>query len=450
MINYYPVIDYKNLFICLTPNDIDIYFFNKSSLSNSKKWNKPYGVLSVNNDAGKILKFCDGKHSIFDILSKYNELYDEKLSLNVLNEFLFSMKKNEVIIFCEEKTDNFNVNVFRGNLNNFSPRHFSIELTNNCNLFCKHCYNNSSNNNTDYLNKDILLSFLKDFRDNGGIVVELTGGEPLLHPDFFEIFEYCANNFLSVAILSNGYFLNEEILEKMIDFQEKIIFNVSLDSVDEKYHNKFRGSKDAYKKTINAIKLLVKYNFKHRVAMSVTKENFFHVEDTIIFLKKIGVPLFGYSPVLNFGRGDNNESLFNDNEEYLKFAEYEEKIFNKYSDFISVLNDEQKETLEFNNCGLIHRTATISANGDIRPCVMFDNDFSIGNIYNESLKNIFSKEIVKQYSELSVPSERICGDCEDLPYCKNCVLRGLKKGIVRKYCKWMETNGLTQDKLRLI
>ncbi|MCK9226038.1 MAG: SPASM domain-containing protein [Candidatus Muirbacterium halophilum] len=183
--------------------------------------------------------------------------------------------------------------------------------------------------------------------------------------------------------------------------------------------------------------------------MSVTKENFFHVEDTILFLKGLGVMLFGYSPVLNFGRGEKNASLFCDPEEYLKFVKYEADIFTKYSDFISVLNEEQKETLKINNCGLIHRTATIGADGSVRPCVMFDSEFSIGNIYNENLTNIFSKDIVKRYNQLLVPSEEICGECNDLSYCNNCILRGLKRGLERKNCIWMEKQSLSKKNLRI-
>ena len=65
-----------------------------------------------------------------------------------------------------------------------------IEMTNNCNLNCLHCGSGCSQNNYEYIETDILLKTLKQLASDYNpktIMICLTGGEPLLHPDFFKI-----------------------------------------------------------------------------------------------------------------------------------------------------------------------------------------------------------------------------------------------------------------------
>ncbi|MGB9679651.1 MAG: radical SAM protein [Thermoanaerobacteraceae bacterium] len=103
--------------------------------------------------------------------------------------------------------------------------------------------------------------------------VELTGGEPTIHPDFELIVKTAVEHFSIVGVLTNGTYLPDELLEKICNYNNQIFWNISLDSHQPEYHDKFRGRRNAWLTTIENIKKLVKYNFLVRVAMTITPEN---------------------------------------------------------------------------------------------------------------------------------------------------------------------------------
>lgn len=99
-----------------------------------------------------------------------------------------------------------------------------------CNLNCSYCYRNShSTGREKRLETDKLLKILDDLYQKGLQVVELTGGEPIIHPDFIKILKFCFDRFSLVAILTNGTLIDEQFISKILPFREKIILSVSLD-----------------------------------------------------------------------------------------------------------------------------------------------------------------------------------------------------------------------------
>jgi MoaA/NifB/PqqE/SkfB family radical SAM enzyme len=80
---------------------------------------------------------------------------------------------------------------------------FSIELTNHCNYSCRHCYNDSKPENNEFIDTNELIGFL-NYIEEFDPIIELTGGEPLSHPDIRKIIDYCCKNFETVNIITNG------------------------------------------------------------------------------------------------------------------------------------------------------------------------------------------------------------------------------------------------------
>ena len=135
----------------------------------------------------------------------------------------------------------------------------------NCNLSCKYCYleKTSVNKDEDFLNLDKIktaLLFAKKEKLNS---IYLTGGEPLLHPDFNQILRMCLK-VSNVTILSNGTLINEKkarFLRKIDDESNfETIYRISLDSVNEQENDSMRG-RGSFRKALYAIMNLYKYEF---------------------------------------------------------------------------------------------------------------------------------------------------------------------------------------------
>lgn len=135
----------------------------------------------------------------------------------------------------------------------------------NCNLNCKYCYleKNSYKKEDDFLNTDKIKKTLVEVKNEKLNSIYLTGGEPLMHPDFNQILRMCLK-ISNVTILSNGTMINEKkarFLRRLDDESNfETIYRISLDSVDELENDSIRG-RGSFRKAVFAIQCLLKYEF---------------------------------------------------------------------------------------------------------------------------------------------------------------------------------------------
>lgn len=141
-----------------------------------------------------------------------------------------------------------------------------IELTHqNCNLRCKHCYISFDpyKKIKDFIPFDNIKQALKDTKSLNVKMICLTGGEPLLHPEFNAILRTCLKH-KPVTIFSNGININDKkarFLKKVEDEGEnELFFNISLDCYEERRNDDLRG-RGSFRKAVSAIQSLIKYSF---------------------------------------------------------------------------------------------------------------------------------------------------------------------------------------------
>ena len=137
--------------------------------------------------------------------------------------------------------------------------------TKTCNLKCKYCYieKNPYKNEEDYISTEKIKQTLALFRQNNLYSIYLTGGEPLMHPDFNQILRMCLK-LSNVTVMSNGVMINDKKARflRKIDDESKFetIYRISLDSVDEIENDALRG-RGSFRKALCAILSLLKYEF---------------------------------------------------------------------------------------------------------------------------------------------------------------------------------------------
>ena len=134
------------------------------------------------------------------------------------------------------------------------------ECTLKCNLGCQHCgsscgFGKTSREelSTDEIKK-VFDTIAEDFNPKQ-IIIAVTGGEPLLRKDIFEVMKYANELGFSWGMVTNGTLICPEIVGKMKEARMSTI-SVSLDGL-EKNHNWLRCNENGFKNTTNGIKLLV-------------------------------------------------------------------------------------------------------------------------------------------------------------------------------------------------
>lgn len=152
-----------------------------------------------------------------------------------------------------------------------------------CNLRCKHCYieRNPYKNEEDFISIDKIKQNLIMVKNLNLKSIYLTGGEPLMHPDFNQILRMCLK-ISNVTVLTNGTMINDKkarFLRKIDDeSQFETIYRISLDSTDELENDILRG-RGSFRKALLAISSLLKYEFNP----IITVVNYKNKDKTEIF-----------------------------------------------------------------------------------------------------------------------------------------------------------------------
>lgn len=167
-------------------------------------------------------------------------------------------------------------------------RRIAFELTNRCNLNCRHCLRGDEQPRAD-LPKELVFSVLDQARRLGITQVSFTGGEPLLHPDFEEIVRGAVRRDFTFSFVTNGYrlagvlpWLSEPALRAKL-FQVA----VSLDGPDETAHDAIRG-RGSFRKAMAAIAALHARGLPTRLKLTVTQQTVDRIEETALLAAHLG------------------------------------------------------------------------------------------------------------------------------------------------------------------
>lgn len=162
-----------------------------------------------------------------------------------------------------------------------SLRYLELQITKRCNLKCKHCFVGES------LSIDLPLSkierLLSEFEQLQGLRVLITGGEPVLHPEFDKINHFIKDLALRRILFTNGVFITEELLKKLNVHE----LQISLDGLKHG-HEALRGT-GSFEKSLSAIKTAKKFGFDVSVATMIHRENIHEFEDLEKLIKNLGV-----------------------------------------------------------------------------------------------------------------------------------------------------------------
>jgi SynChlorMet cassette radical SAM/SPASM protein ScmF len=212
---------------------------------------------------------------------------------------------------------------------------YYVYLTGGCNLACQHCYlapkyqpNGGTGGHLDY---NLFVLAVEEGLPLGLGGVKLTGGEPLLHPDFLRIVDYVKDKNIELTIETNGTLLTKAVASRFIGQNALKHISISLDGSSPETHDTFRGVKGSFKKTCQGIRNLVEVGYHPQVIMSIHTGNINEIESYVHLVESLGASSVKFNPIQSTGRGEGMEKrgkLLNI-QELIKIGNWVEKDLQK-------------------------------------------------------------------------------------------------------------------------
>ena len=178
-------------------------------------------------------------------------------------------------------------------------------LIRRCNLTCKHCYSISADK--DYageLSTTEVFSVMDDLRDFGVPVLILSGGEPLLRDDIFEVAGYAKKKGFYVGLSSNGTLIDETNIERIAAVGFDYV-GISLDGMRET-HDVFRCKTGAFDTSLHGVRLCRDAGIKIGVRFTLTQNNAHDLPQLLNLIDDEGIDKFYLSHLNYAGRGNRN------------------------------------------------------------------------------------------------------------------------------------------------
>lgn len=304
----------------------------------------------------------------------------------------------------------------------------SWNTTNQCNMFCDHCYRDAGVKAADELSTGEARQLIKEIKTAGFRIMIFSGGEPLMRPDIYELGAFATEQGLRVVMGTNGSLITPEVAGKMKD-SGFMAAGVSLDSLDPVKNDSFRKLKNAYNLTVAGMKNLQAAGVPFQIHTTVMDWNVNELEAITDFAVKIGAMAHHIFFLVPTGRAVNIEP------EALRVADYEKtiaRLMNKQKQvsieikptcapqFIRIA-DQKGVPLRFSRgCLAGISYCIISPVGRVQPCAYLD--MPLGNVREKPFDVIWREnEVLQKLRTMEYQGK--CGICDYKDRCGGCRAR---------------------------
>jgi len=317
----------------------------------------------------------------------------------------------------------------------------SWNVTRRCNLECTHCYlpantrkENAALSAPDELStKDAFQLIDQIAAVNPEVMLILSGGEPLLRGDIFDLSAYASGKGMMVVMGSNGFLIDESVARKLKQSGVSGI-SISLDSIEPTIHDDIRSYKGAWKSAVAAIKNCKMAGLSVQINTVVTSRNCEELPGLMNFSRVLGVTVFSPFFLVCTGRGEELTDI--SPQQYEQVLSLIVDSQGKYGDMMirtrcaptvrRILYNKDPESsllkMGTGRCLAGSSYCRITPEGDVTPCPYLS--VSTGNIREQDFKDIWNKS--ELFGSLRNPSLKgkckgcafrlVCGGCRARAY----------------------------------
>lgn len=326
----------------------------------------------------------------------------------------------------------------------YIPKWIAWESTRRCNLTCVHCRCSSDMEAAagDFSTEEA-YKLIDDICEVSKPVMVLSGGEPLMRPDIFEIAQYGTDKGLRMCMATNGTLVTDEICQKMKETDIKMV-SLSLDGSTAKIHDNFRQCEGAFEGVMRAAEAFKRNGIKFLINSSFTKRNQHDIAGTFHLAKELGATAWYMFMIVPTGRGEEIMSELVDKDDYEDILAWhyeqeknEEEILMRptcaphYYRIVPQMAkaegvDFKRRSLTFSTgggkgCIAAQSICLIDCFGNLKPCSYFHS--SVGNVKQIPFKELwFNSKVFNELRDFSKYKGK-CGECEFINVCGGCRAR---------------------------
>ena len=291
-------------------------------------------------------------------------------------------------------------------------------VTRECNLACPYCYAGLEDRTGTWMPVEKASKILDMVREvNPRCTIAITGGEPLTHPQFFEILGETRKKGFEIALLTNGTLLDGTVASRLAGYDNLKHVQVSLDGITEASHSMTRGKN--MESVLDSIRHLASCNIPFSIAPTLHEQNLHEAPDLASFAVRNGGYFTPNHLIVLPGRAHHGLTLSND---ALSGAiariglqlldEFGEDGFDKMTPpFLKHLGGQAPYSSQ-GVCGVARNIVDINWNGEVYPCNILKRDeLILGNLFIEGFEAIFRR------AEALKIRTRACR----IPQCSQCI-----------------------------
>ena len=326
----------------------------------------------------------------------------------------------------------------------FIPKWVAWETTQKCNLKCVHCRCSSDLTSSEGdFTTDEGKKLLTEIADYSKPVVVLSGGEPLMRKDIFELASFGTSLGLRMCMATNGALVTDEVCAKMKEADIKMV-SLSLDGSTAEVHDNFRQCPGAFEGVMRAAEKFRNNGIKFLVNSSFTKRNQGDIANTFKVAKSLGATAWYMFMIVPTGRGEEIMSELISKEDYEEILEWhyqQEKLEGDIlmrptcaPHYYRIVPQRAKEegtkferrSLTFSTgggkgCIAAQTICLIDCWGNVKPCSYFHR--TAGNVKQIPFREIWeNSEIFKDLRNFKAYKGK-CGECEFINVCGGCRAR---------------------------
>jgi len=327
----------------------------------------------------------------------------------------------------------------------FEAKWIAWETTRRCNLKCVHCRSSSElevQGHPDF-SFEQATHILDDISSYANPVMVLSGGEPLMRPDIFDIARYGTDKGLRMCLATNGTLVNESVCAKIKDADIKMV-SLSLDGAKAETHDNFRNQAGAFDGTLQAIELFNRNDIPFLVNSSFTVRNKDEIPEIFKLVKNLGATAWYMFMIVPTGRGEDVMNELIPEDVYDEILEWHYQMEKKEQEILMrptcapqyyrIVRQKAKEegekfkrrNLKFSTggskgCLAGQLICLIDVDGEVLPCSYFPK--SAGNINQLPFKEIWeNSELFLSLRDFKSYKDN-CGRCEYVNVCGGCRAR---------------------------
>lgn len=303
------------------------------------------------------------------------------------------------------------------------PFHMVWLATDACHLRCQHCSSNSSKRALNELDTQEAADLIDQFVDCGVIDLGISGGEPFIRRDIFEIIAHAKSRNMTVGIASHGANFPEERAKRLARLKINRL-QVSLDGPPEA-HDTLRRWPGLFQRVVKTIDIAKEAGLRVHVCCTVNRLNVDKMAEFTSFIAGTGANRLNISRYVPTGRGTEVLDLPDDrwNAVIRECADLKRQ-FDGRLEIVShlaqqiLVDDDVVDMPAFIGCQAGRGQGCVTANGTVLPCVLLP--ISMGNIRDAPFRDIWRNSPITHSLQDRASLKGKCSDCQMRSRCGGC------------------------------